>query len=151
MTQTLNHSPADVVSILLIDLEVGENPDLVERPSWPVFTRSEPALPDEVITVYDTVGMSQGRLMVDGELVDYYGIQVRLRARTDDAGWLKMDEVRTALSKGVYQTTVVIGSSEYLVHCLHGFSQILPNGKEVGTSERSIFTLNFLATIIPQQ
>ncbi len=136
----MNHSPAEIVRQLLIDEGVGS-----DGGTWPVYSTNEPATPDNCITVYDTAGTSSGRAMIDGELLGYFGFQVRIRAKTHTIGWLKAYAVQFALV-GVYQKTVHIGSDTYFVHCIARIKDIMVLGKEP-TGKRSLFTVNALVPI----
>lgn len=133
----LADSPAEIIRQLLIDLNLA-----TVSATWPVYATGEPASPDNCITVYDTVGFSDGRSMIDGELWTHYGFQVRVRSKDHNTGWLKADSIRTTLAQSVYERTVAIDDEHYFVHCIARIGQVLPLGKERGVSERSLFTLN---------
>lgn len=143
--QTLKHSPADIIGGLLIFLEVGTGPE--DNDLWPVFVAGEPARPDNCITVYDTQGQDDGRAMVDGELIDHNGFQIMIRAKDHRTGYLKADEIRTALAKLTYNVSVYLDSSVYLVYCVTKIGQILCLGKESPTSKRSLFTINAMVPL----
>jgi hypothetical protein len=53
MSGSLDHFPADIIRQLLIDLGVGLD---VTATDWPAFSQKEPDSPDNVITVFDTMG-----------------------------------------------------------------------------------------------
>jgi hypothetical protein len=146
---TLAHSPADIISRLLITIGVGEEPPGTPNPGWPVYVSGEPTSPDNVITVYDTAGIYHGRTQVDGQTQLHRGIQVRVRSTTHDVGFNKAQEVAVAMAQDVYDEYVVIETSRYLVHCLSRISEVLPLGKEVPSGKRSLFTVNALASIKP--
>ena len=146
MPNTLLHSPADVTRHLLISLGLGTDPD--DGGAWPVYATSEPDLPDNALTIYDTVGTSDGRSMIDGELYQHYGIQVKIRAATHSGGgYGKADAIRTALAETVYDETVHVGDSTYLVHCYSRIGEVLTLGKETPTSKRSLFSINAIVAL----
>lgn len=136
----LTHSPADVVRWLLVALGLGTDPEGGD--SWPVFAAGEPDSPDNCITVFDTVGTDDGRVMVTGEAVRHPGIQVRVRAKNHATGWAKADAIRTALAQSVYLEAVAVGGNHYLLHSASKIGNVLALGKESPVSKRSIFTLN---------
>lgn len=144
MPSPLLHSPADVLAELLIDLGQGTNSALSQ--AWPVYVANEPDLPDNVITIYDTVGKDNGRIMSDGHLVTQHGVQIRIRALNHPEGYEKASVLRVFLS-GIYDRTVSIGSNSYTVHALSGIGQVLSIGKEYPTSRRNVYTLNGLIEI----
>jgi hypothetical protein len=147
VSQNLTHSPADVIRRLLIALGVGTDPDALGE--WPIFASGEPAVPDNCITLYDTAGAGGGRMMVNGELVSFDGIQARVRASTHPVGWKKADEIQTAFAMDVYNETVVLESVTYRVFSISRIGDVLALGKESPTSKRSLFTVN--ATVAMEQ
>jgi hypothetical protein len=151
------HSPADIVRWLLVELGEGSAPlTPVSRASlWPVYATNEPSSPDECITVYDTVGRGDGRLMISGREINHYGVQVRVRSITHRTGWQKAESIRVSLSERTLEEAVSVPDVEgvngglptpYIVHCLAQIGAVLPIGTET-TSKRSIFTVNALVTI----
>ena len=147
MPATLLHSPAHIVQRLIVSLGLGTLPSAAG--SWPVYATAEPQDPDNVITVYDTAGQSDGRSMIDGELFEHNGIQVRVRATTHEVGWPKADAIQTGLALSVYDETVTIDGTAYLIHSINRIGQVIPIGKETPLSKRSVFTINALALIRP--
>lgn len=141
---TLTHSPAHVVRQLLIDLALGVATD---GEPWVVKASAEPDVPDEVITVFDTAGQSDGRVMVDGELQEHQGIQVRIRSKDHPTGWARADRVQSELARNVYDRTVHVGSEAYLVHSLNQIGPILALGKDSPNSKRSLFTVNMVVSL----
>ena len=143
MANTLAHSPADIIRHLLIDLGVGVLPATPPTvPSeWSVYVSHEPDVPDNCITVFDTVGQDDGRSMVDGELFGHCGFQIRIRARTHGIGWLKADSIQLALS-GVLRKYLTIDSIEYMIQAITQIGDVMPIGQEAATTRRRLFTLN---------
>ena len=140
MPQTLSHSPAQIVRQLLIDLSLGTLPSA--SGSWPVYATHEPNTPDDCVTVYDTAGTDDGRSMISGELWGHDGFQVRVRGKDHDTGWLKADAIQAGLAESVYDRTVRVSSSAYLVHAITRIGDVLTLGTEAPTSKRSLFTIN---------
>ena len=138
------HSPADVIRWALIALGMGSDPGV--NNSWPIFSDREPTSPDELITVYNTAGTNDGRVMA-GEVQGPRGIQVRVRSKTPQAGWMKADSIRTALAESLYRMTLTIGAAQYLVQSVSKIGNILALGKESPTSQRNLFTINAVTTI----
>lgn len=143
--ETLANSPADVIGQMMIDMSLGTDSD--DNGEWPIFVNSEPSTPDNCITVYDTAGIDNGSDMILGRLMQYHGFQVRVRAKTHRAGWLKADEIRANLAESVYQRAVAVEDHDYLVQCIGGIGTVLILGREVGVSKRSLFTVNATATM----
>lgn len=160
MAGLLQHSPADVVRRMLIDLSLGTDPDARPVGAWPVYASGEPGagkpvgtastaktgVPDSIITVYDTLGRQNGRIQFSGEIQEHHGFQVRVRAAGHSAGYAKARAIADGLDKSVYLRTVAIGASRYLVYAVTRTGDVLALGKEP-TSGRRIFTINALVTV----
>jgi len=144
--RVLTHSPADVIRKLLVDLSLGALASEASATNWPVYFSAEPVTPDNAITVYDTPGVNSGRSMVDGKKMGLYGFQVRVRATDARVGWIKAHAIQATLAEVVYDETVVIGASRYLVHAVSKIGDVLSLGKDLN-SARSLFTLNAVTTI----
>ena len=85
--------------------------------------------------------------MPTGELLGHEGIQLRFRSVDAPRGWLKADAVQTALAEEIYQNSVVIESSDYVVHCFARIGNVMSLGKESPTSKRNVFTLNAVVSL----
>ena len=144
MPGALTHSPADVVSRLLVDLGVGTDP--ADGSAWPIFAAGEPSLPDNVITVFDTVGRQQGRTHFDGETQEHHGIQIRVRSSTHLVGFTKARAIAVVID-GQYQSQVVIGAISYVVHAITRSGDVNILGKEVPATKRNLFTINALVSL----
>ncbi len=143
----MNNSPAEIARQLLVDLGIGVAP--ATPPSdWMAYDSSEPSIPDNCLTIYDTAGSSDGRYMHDGELRYHYGLQFRIRSKDHPTGWVKADALRTALSQ-VYVQHVTIGSTNYVVHAITKIGEILVLGKDAPNSKRSLFTVNTTIAFSP--
>ncbi len=146
MSESLNHSPADVIAQVLIDLGVATDP--TDGLSWPVFVGSEPTAPDNVLTVYDTDGVQHGRSMIDGEIQEHFGFQVRVRATTHKVGFQKAFDVRRQLAENVAFRSVLLETDDYYdVHAVSLQKGIFSLGTENPASKRRLFTFNGLAVL----
>ena len=145
MPNYLNHSPADVVRSLLIQLGLGSDlPANDQSPlsAWSVYKGAEPSAPDNVLTVTDTVGRESLREMVSGRVHSFYGFQVRIRSADPDEGFLKADAIRKGLAEDVLRSQVNVETSVYFVQCISRIGAILPLGWDTPTTKRSLFTIN---------
>jgi len=153
VTALLQHSPADIVRQLLIaigqgvDSTITPGPSVNVPPDWSVFASTEPSIPDNCLTTYDTDGSADGRIMLSGEAPYHYGFQVRIRSVDHPTGFTKANQVRNALAESVYMSTVTIGSASYTVHSITSLRQILAIGKDNPATKRSLFTLNAMLAI----
>jgi hypothetical protein len=136
---------ADPVRETIIAIELGTDPDR-NRP-WPVYVNEMPEEPDNCIVVLDTDGILNGRFQVDGQVQEQFGIQITVRSPDFSTGRNKARELAIALDEDVYDQSVVVEGSTYLVHALSRKSSVLPIGRESENSQRQLFTINFTASI----
>jgi Bacteriophage minor capsid protein len=132
----LKDSPAAVVAQLLNDLGYGS-----------VYVDGEPSEPDAVVTVYNTSGVLDGRTMVDGEVQEHHGLQIRVRDVDDATAHAKVDDVAIALDQRVYANVVEVGSDQYIVYCLNRKSSVTHLGTDKPTSRRTAYTVNYTAAL----
>ncbi len=144
MSGALTHSPADILSQLMVDLSLGTRPS--SQSTWPVYISMEPSTPDSVITLQDTESVPQGRHMANGEVQEQFGVQVRVRAATHATAFAKARAIAVSLDTNVAYTGVAIDSSGYTIHNVSRKSGPLAIGKEP-ESRRDIFTINVVMAI----
>ena len=142
---SLDHSPADIVRFLLIELGVGSEP--VSDTAWPIFVSNTPDLPDNLITLIDTSGVIDGRIMRTGEVHEHYGLSVQVRGTGHTVAWQKMNQVKTALDESVLNSSVTIDNSNYMVHSVSRRSGPLALGREAET-DRFLFTFNVIVALM---
>lgn len=143
MANYLDHTPADVVRQILIDLGLGTGlpaTDSDPLAAWPVYKGLEPSAPDDVVTVYNTAGRPDARDMF-GKLYTSYGIQLRVRAADPDDGWLKADAIRTGLAE-IARRHVTVESTAYFIQCFNRIGDVLELGRDAPTTNRQLYTIN---------
>ena len=113
MGTQLDHSPAEVVRQLLIDLSLGEDS---QSSDWSVFVGVQPDSPDNCITVYDTTGILDGKVQFTGDTLEQHGVQIKIRARTVPLGRARSNLIGKKLDQDVQRTEVTVDSDDYLVH-----------------------------------
>jgi hypothetical protein len=141
---SLEHSPADVLRWLLIHLGVGTDP--TTGGSWPIHASSEPDLPDNLITVYDTAGTTDGRIHRTGETAEHRGVMVQVRGTSQPTAWAKADSVKVALDESLSNELVTVDDAEYIVHAATRHSGPLSLGREPSTN-RFLFTINAVVSL----
>ena len=153
MSTPLADSPAAIFRQMLVDLGVGSDPaDPTTVPptvaaAWPVYATGIPETPDDVIVVYDTDPVDDGRSMLDGERFLHVGLQVFVRAADSQVGWTKAESLAVTLDESVYQRTVTVNGNHYIVHCVNRIGGVLSLGKEVPISKRSLFSINLKSPV----
>ena len=150
MTGSLTFSQAEIIAQLLIDLGLGTDP--TDNSDWPIYATEEPNEPDNVITIYDTVGTQDGRTMVDGEVQEHEGIQIKIRAINHDTGNRKANDLKIAIDQTIERDTVQVasilgtGTLDYFVQAVSRVSGPLALGEEVD-SHRNVFTINAIVAL----
>jgi hypothetical protein len=138
----LLHSPAEIVRQLLIDLGLGVNKNVEPAGAWPVFYDSRPGDPDSLIVVTDTQGRDFGFSQLDGSMIEHFGFQVYVRARTHEDGWPKARQIATALDRNCCRVSVTLKGTTYCIASVTRSSQVLRLGKEIEATKRSQFSIN---------
>jgi hypothetical protein len=150
-TPAADHSPADVLRWLLINLGLCTAP-LQNPPSgagntaWPAYAAEEPPRPDAVVTCYDTDGYKDGRSMTEGDRFERHGVQVRVRCADPKSGVAKARQIADALDRDVYQSYVTIDGVTYLVDAVTRASDVVSLGRDAPQGGRSVHTLNVTFT-----
>lgn len=142
MSGSLTHSPAEIIRQLLVDLALG-----TDDGTWPVKFATEPNSPDNVITVYNTAGRSDGRVQNGGERQEHHGFQVRIRSTSEAVGYTRARLIAVALDESVLLTTVTVSSSTYLIQSISRTGDILSLGKNHPETNLNLFTINALASL----
>jgi hypothetical protein len=144
----LTHSPADIISRVLIELNLGSDPG--DALAWPVYVAEEPmpsaVVPDELIVVTDTTGTNDGRAMPTGERQEHHGIQVKVRARIHPTGWERAELICEAMNEQILRRVVTVDASVYLVQCVAGVRKV-HEFKRDPKSELRYYSLNGLVSV----
>jgi hypothetical protein len=138
----LTHAPSDVLASLLVALGVGSAHDA--GAAWPVRCEEEVADPEDVITVFDTAGIDDGRT-AHGDRVERHGVQARVRSGDFAAGSAKANAIAIAMD-GVHWREVPHLGEVYLVHTITRTGPPLRLGKERDSSRR-LWTVNALISL----
>lgn len=145
MSGALDHKPSQIVRQLLIDLAEGTDPG--DNDSWPIYSTTRVDSPDDIIAVRGSASEKQGRDMNDGEVKERYLVQIIVRGANDTSMYAKASSITQALDKSTRLTSVVLGSSTYLVHAASRRSGPLALGRESETRGRVLCSLNYSVAI----
>lgn len=115
--------------------------------AWPAFYSDEPPKPDNLVVVFDTAGRVDSREMVQGKIVEHYGVQLLIRAVDHATGWGKASDIRSWLAENVVEHTVNVEGTYYTVQAISKFGPLLTLGNESPTSKRKVFTLNAMVSV----
>lgn len=143
MSLPLLHSPADILSRVLIAIGAGTEPGA--GGAWPIGVDLEPNVPDNCITVFDTAGRPDARLM-DGQLMEHYGFQIRVRSVSHPIGYTKGYDLRTTMAENLKDAFVTIDATPYVVPSVQTIN-LIRLGRESPNSSRYLFTINGLLVV----
>lgn len=144
--------PSEIVKQYLVDQAAVVEPAgslSLNSTAWPCFLSNEPdrkGVPHNVVTIYDTEGVKDGRLHNTKEVIEHPGVQVRIRASTFTLGWDKVQDIITAVD-AAQRAAVDVGSLFYFLDNASRIGPPLPIGVQEGTRRRELFTINLLLTI----
>lgn len=139
----LHHSPSDIVATLIVQLGLG-----TDGGDWPVWVDLEQDKPDEAITVQNTLGIYHGRTWPDSKGNEHYGFQVRVRGKISPEAWDKIKSIVEDFDR-VKNETVSIGTYQYLVATLKRTGGVMPLGRDIASSFRTVFVVNFTIVVNP--
>lgn len=144
MSGELLHPPEDIIQQMLVDL--GQGTIGGDDDDWSVYSGDFPGGTDDIISVFGTQGLIQGRDHNSGEQAEKFGIQVRVRAGNVVDGYLKIKQIFDALTKQVLRREVQLDMEVYLVQSVTATSTVIPLGK-TGTDRNRQYVANFIASI----
>ena len=147
MTLFKVYSPADILVEYLLGAALGVDPS--QEGDWTIQTGSQPQSPQRVITVTNTLGVKQGRVMAGGEVEDKPGFQLAVRAPDDHEASAKIWALAEAVD-GIRRATVTLthreSSQSYRIDSVTRGS-VISAGQEPQSQRRYLFTLNGTLTI----
>lgn len=151
MSASLAHFPSQIIIQALVD--TGDVEAVDNSSDWQAFSGLMPDNPtfntDNVVAVYDTTPITQGRDHTSGETLLHWGIQVLLRsaASNDAAGQTKIMDIATTFDETILNTTVTIDSNTYTLFAITRISGPFTLGGTSDASRRRKFSLNVIAAI----
>jgi len=146
-TSESSDSPAAILATYLMQQLIMTSPSASS--TWPLYIASLPDganVQDNAGAIYNTTPVKDSRQMSDGFVLKHYGIQIKIRAKDDETGWDKCNDI-LSLFDAVHNVDVTKGD---VLHRLQNISQtsgIVSLGTEIGTKRRLLFTMNFLVTL----
>ncbi len=139
----MKHSPGKLMLEWMISKGLGTRSTALQP--WPIFLGSMPTDPDNVLTVYDTLGRKDGRMMPEGEVLIHHGIQIRIRNNDYNVGFKKGSDIAEAFDT-IKNEALNLEGKKYILHSFTRPSGVIPLGQELGKT-RLLFTLNGTVTI----
>jgi len=139
----MRHSPAQITVQALTDDGIMDSPS--SGGDWPLYVDHLPKT-KQCAAIRTTAGISDGRIMKTGEVIDHPGIQVRVKGHTYEDANQKCWAIADYFSKLKYKLVVLSDGFGYTIQAVSRFSPILPLGVEEGTG-LYIFSCNFTVTL----
>jgi uncharacterized protein YggL (DUF469 family) len=100
-------------------------------------------MPDNLVTVVDVEGVSDGREMIQGSLQDQLGFQVRIRATDQQTAWTKANSIRTFMSEVVNQNKLVLKDGKtFIIWTLSRIGRVIDLTRDMANTERRRMTIN---------
>jgi len=132
-------TPAIVVKQFLINEALVSDPDAVM--DWPIFLQHIVDVDrEDVCAIYDIDPLKDGRIMRTGEVCLHYALQVKVRSKEYQVGWLKDDELQKSLC-AVHNEDLTIELREWR---LHNLTKTSAGFVGIDTVRRNIFVANYL-------
>lgn len=147
-TSKLQKSPASIIAAYIIEELNVDMTDPSDKADWPLYISHMPDgsnVKTDCGAIYDTTGTQEERSMT-GEWSEHPGIQIRIRSRDYEEGYVKIEDIASALD-AIAWVDFEIDDLEYRIFNVSRTSPIASLGVEPGTRRRFGFTINFLLTI----
>ena len=148
---------SDIVRTIMTSYSMGETytsghsgGSAADSDDWPIAVHNMPDAPDNMIAVFDTAPVRQGRLMW-GKVLFNPGFQIRVRSNDYQWGWQQANNLMRALSESVLPppdgNPISLNSRAYHVQTVRIVSGPLAMGKEEKVSKRYLFSINGTLTV----
>ncbi len=141
-------TPAHILAEYIIEQAIGSMTDPDDGLTWPLYiSRMSDGITvkTEVGALYDTSGLKDGRLM-EGQVIQHYGLQLKIRSSSHSTGWNKADVIANALDE-VLNAVITVSGEDYIIQQVSRTGPVISLGAEPGTKERRLFVVNFLVTL----
>ncbi len=143
MSGILLHKPSQIVASALRNGSLGSLPP---DQTWPIFNDGHAAEPEELICVYDTVGIIQGQSHIGGQVTEHYGIQIKVRAKTNLDSFKKAKDI-ALYCDALTRRSVTIDSTSYTIHAMARKGSIISIGPEAGDLYLHLHTVNYTLSL----
>jgi hypothetical protein len=136
---------AHVIKQLLIDLNIIQTDNTKNWFTTIAYMPDNTSAPDNIVTITDTEGQKDGRIMYSGETIIHPACQIRTRATDYLTGYAKIRQIQQELDK-VHNYTTQINNNTITIQTLTQQSTIMPMGIEP-QGRRYHWSINYSATI----
>ena len=143
----LETSPATLLSYYTINVITLQDPSGIAV--WPAYLGSLPdgdEVPDNAGCFYDTYGWKDGRVS-DGDTIEHYGVQVKIRSKEYEDGWAKIEQIAAAYDGINHYYPITVDGDSFILYNVSRYGSTMTLGVEPGTKRRWAFTANFLVSV----
>lgn len=133
-------SAAILLRSWMVVSNLGTNASQKPLRDWPIYIGTLPDSPDNLISIYDTTPIKDGRMM-SGETIIHPGIQIRVRSRGYTMGFDRLASVIANLDN-LKRVQISYNSDSYLISSFQRTSDPLPLGVDPDNRLRQGFTVN---------
>ena len=137
-------SPASVLASYIVGAALMSVPS--DDDDWPLYIATLPEGVDEAGAILNTTAVKDGRSMKDGDRFQHYGIEIIIRALTEEAGWGRCVVIAEDLET-IHNETVVRDDVSYQIRNISMMGGINSLGQEEGTKRRRLFSMNFIMAL----
>ena len=143
-TEFASHTFADIIAQYLIETAHAT----AVGGTWPVYVGATPDSPDDTITITDTSGKLDGRIMRTGETLKHEGAQIRVRSFSYNLAGVKARAIWDELGT-VHRSLVTVDAIVYRLDSIAKTSSIFSLGVEQDRDPgRQLLTFNIKGTFI---
>lgn len=104
--------------------------------------------PDDTVSIFDTAGRLDGRIMSTGEVVEHYGIQIQVRGKDYLTTYERARGIAEFLDATKKEVVAIESDEAYTLWNVSRTGAIIPVGIEtVDDRRRHLFTLNYVLTV----
>ena len=134
-------SPASVLASYIVGASLMSIPS--EDDVWPLYVSTLPEGVDEAGAIYNTTPVKDGRVMDGGDTLQHYGVEIIIRALTEEAGWGRCVLIAEDLDT-IFNETVIRDTVSYQICNISRVGGVNSLGQEEGTKRRRMFSMNFI-------
>ena len=146
ITEALLMSPARILANYIIQT-MSKLSTPSESDDWPLYISHLPDAKDistAVGAIFNTAGVLESRCM-NGKVPQHHGVQIRVRSRTSEAGYIKLEDIACILDLVSCDTTITIGTLSFNLQNISRSSTIITMG--IDELRRSNYAVNYLLTL----
>ena len=144
----VGESPASVVASYLTGVALMSVPSA--ESDWPLYIsylRDDQGVKDNAGAIYNTTPTKDGRRMRVGTVLQHFGIQIIIRALSEETGWAKCNVLANQLDTVTNVDVLHTDGFTYRLHNISRMGGINPLGEEQTTKRRKLFSMNFLISM----